>query len=196
MHSILLKLVFHHSSLYIAGSNNNLLLFPSFWKCLSSLWNTHSFYSYITHFCTFLVNNSISVPFMILSLTPSSWVIYYFSVPSTTWLMCLLSRCRLFILGICSLDILPIWYWPSCLCLFSHSVPSFLFPSSSFTCDLTYTIHLIRDCRINEPCHELLVLYLIWTWYRWAKRGMCKLCQLPNNTQYTAFIFWKEKRNQ
>lgn len=161
MYSTLPKLFSHHSSLYIAGSNNNLLLFPSFFKCLSSL--KHSFYSYITLFCTFLVNNSISVSFMTLSLTPSSWVIYYFSVLYTTWLMCLLSRCRACILGRCSLDILPIWYWPSCLCLFSHSVPSFAFPSSFFTCDLTYTIHLIHDRKINEPCHELLVLYLIWT---------------------------------
>lgn len=99
MYSTLPKLVFLHSPLYIAGSNNNLLLFPSFWKCLSSLWNTHCFYSYITHFCTSVVNNSIPVPFVTLSLTHSSRVIYYFSVPPTTWLMRLLSRCRPFILG-------------------------------------------------------------------------------------------------
>lgn len=142
MYSTFPKLVFHHSSLYIAGSNNNLLLFLSFWKCLSSLWNTHSFYSCIAHFYTFLVNNSISVPFVTLSPTTSSWVIYYFSELSTTWLMRLLSRCRPFILGICSLGILPIWYWPSRLCLFSHSVPSFPSPSSFFTCDLTYTYTL------------------------------------------------------
>lgn len=161
MYSTLPKLVFLHSPLYIAGSNNNLLLFPSFWKCLSSLWNTHSVYSYITHFCTSVVNNSIPAPFVTLSLTHSSRVIYYFSVPPTTWLMRLLSRCRPFILGICSLDILPIWYWPARLCLFSHCVPSFPFPSSFFTCDLTYLIHLLRDYKINEPCHELLVLHLI-----------------------------------
>ena len=184
---------FPSSLLYSAGSNLN-LVFPSFWKCSSSFIR-HSLFL-LQHILLGSLSQYLSLcSFVILSVRPSNSVIYYFSVPIDYLGHVSLVTLRPFILIMCSLDVLPVWY----------STP------------LLPLILLCSMCSLLDPSHphsSLVIWHISYTQYvitnEWTmpwtfspvsdtdeqREAYASYVSCPRTHWYAAFIFLKEKKNQ